>query len=74
MRTLEQLLKMTVAAKDKDGNPIEITPEFRVAVQGHRCGGVHILVHPMDHNGATLDFIVVGDTLTPLVELTGMDG
>ena len=64
--TLEQLLNMEVDAKDKDQNPIKITPEFRVAVQEKRDDGVRIIIHPMDHNGDTLDLIVKGNTLTPV--------
>jgi len=63
--TLEDLLRMTVPAKNKDGEAIQITPEFRVAVQ--RIGrGVHFIIHPMGHSGETLDFIATGDYLAHL--------
>lgn len=65
-KSLEELLRMTVPAKDKDGNDIEITPEFRVSVQRLTEDGLHFIIHANDHNGDTLDYIVDGDTLTPL--------
>ena len=65
MKTLYDLLKTKVPAKDKDGNAIEITPEFRVAVQDDKYDTIHIIIHPMGHSGATLDFIVKGNTLIP---------
>ena len=65
MSTLENLLRMTVPAKDKDGNDINVTPEFRVAVQHIRDDGVHIIIHPNGHSGDTLDFVVSGNELKP---------
>lgn len=64
--TLQQLLETTVVSKNKDGNEIQVSPDFRVAVQGERDGGVHIIVHPHGHNGETLDFVVSGNELKPL--------
>lgn len=62
--TLEDLLSTTVPAKDKDGNNIEISPDFRVSVQGRPFdGGIHFFIHPFGHSGDTLDFIVTGNTL-----------
>jgi hypothetical protein len=58
MKTLEELLRMKMPAKNKDGENIEVTPSFRVAVQGERVGGIHIIVHPVECSGDTLDFIV----------------
>ena len=66
MKTFEELLRMTVDAKDKDDNPVEISPEFRVAVQGEKFGGIHIIVHLSGHSGDTLDFVVKGDRLCKL--------
>ena len=63
MKTLESLLRMTVPAKDKDGNDINISPEFRVAVQHVRDDGVHVIIHPNGHAGDTLDFVVSGNNL-----------
>jgi hypothetical protein len=66
MKTLEDLLNTTVEAKDKDENPIQIIPEFRVAVQADDLDGVRIIIHPMGYNGDTLDLVVKGNTVTPL--------
>ena len=62
-QTLESLLRMLVPAKDKDGNDIEISPEFRVAVQHIKDDGVHIIIHPNGYSGDTLDFLVSGNEL-----------
>jgi len=64
--TLQQLLETTVASKDKDGNPVEISPDFRVAVQQVKNGGLHFIIHPDGHSGGTLDFVVRGNELKPL--------
>ena len=62
--TLEDLLSTTVPCKDKDGNDIEISPDFRVAIQGRPYdGGIHFIIHPFGHSGETLDFVVTGNTL-----------
>ena len=62
-QTLESLLRMMVHAKDKDGNDIEISPEFRVAVQHINDEGVHVIIHPFGYSGDTLDFLVIGNDL-----------
>lgn len=63
-KTLEDLLRMTVPAKDKDGNDIQITPEFRLAVQNfNKEGGIHFIVHANGYNSDTLDYIVKDNTL-----------
>ncbi len=64
--TLEQLLKTNTVSQDKDGNEIHITPDFRIAVQRERYGGLHFIVHPLGVDGETLDFVVHGNTLTRL--------
>jgi len=62
--TLEDLLRTKVKVKDKDGNDVEISPDFRVAVQGEPYdGGVHFIIHPFGHSGETLDFVVIGNTI-----------
>lgn len=65
---LQQLLSMKVPAKDKDDNDIEISPEFRVAVQSIMPNGVHIIIHADGHNSDTLDFIVMENDLLTLDE------
>lgn len=64
--TLQQLLETTVTSENKDGQPVEISPDFRVAVQQVKSGGLHFIIHPQGHNGETLDFIVRGNELEPL--------
>lgn len=67
MTTLEALLRMTTTEKSVvTGDPVEVRPDFRVAVQGERDGGVHFIIHPIDANGDTLDFIAKGDDLVRL--------
>ena len=61
--TLQQLLEITVTSKDKDNNDIEVSPDFRVAVQQDVDGGIHFIIHPYGHNGETLDFLVIGNEL-----------
>lgn len=65
---LEDLLRTKIQAKDKDGNEIEISPEFLVKVQSLEGNGefkgVHIMIHPNGHSGDTLDFLVNGNELT----------
>jgi hypothetical protein len=65
---LEDLLMMKVKSKDKDGNVIEITPDFRVSVQSAGAAGVHIIIHPEGHNGDTLDFVVNANNLIPIID------
>ena len=63
--TLEDLLKMTVAAKSSvTGKDVMVTPGFIVSVQ-HECpnGGVHFIIHPDGYSGNTLDFIARGNEL-----------
>lgn len=55
MSTLEDLLSMRVESKDKDGNPVLVSPEFRVSVQGFSDKGVHVIIHADGHNSTTLD-------------------
>ena len=61
---LQQLLEMTVTAKDKDGEPVEVSPEFRVAVQEITPDGVRIIIHANGYNSDTLDYVVQGNVLT----------
>lgn len=66
MKTLEDLLRVKVQSEDKDGNPIEVSPDFSVAVQraDPSGDGVHIVIHPHGHNGDTLDLLVNGDHIS----------
>ena len=65
--TLEQLLKMKVKCTSPvTGDDVEMSPEFRVAVQnvdaeigGER--GVHVIIHANGHNSRTLDLLVSGN-------------
>lgn len=63
---LEDLLRMKVSSEDKCNNKIEVSPEFRVAVQNINGDGVHIIIHPLGHNGETLDFLVNGNSLSKI--------
>jgi len=66
MKTLEELLKMKVKTENFKGEEVEITPDFRIAVQSTHVDGTHIIVHPLNHNGDTLDFVVKDNTLYPV--------
>lgn len=65
---LEDLLNMKVESEDKDGKKVEVSPEFRVAVQNIGPNGTHIIIHPNGHNGDTLDFLVNANNLIPLID------
>lgn len=67
MSTLEDLLRMKVKGiSPVTKEPIEYSPEFRVAVQGESGDGVHVIVHANGHDSDTLDFIVSGNELKRL--------
>lgn len=61
--SLEELLRMRVKSPTP-GAGVEITPDFRMAVQEVTEAGVRVIVHPFGYAGGTLDFIVSGDTIT----------
>lgn len=54
---------MGVKSKDKDGNTVMVSPEFRVAVQSKTDEGIHVIVHANGHNSDTVDLIVTGDEI-----------
>ena len=60
--TLEDLLRMQVEFPNgKSG-----APDFRIAVQETGDQGVRVIIHPIGHNGQTLDRWVKGDAVTPV--------
>lgn len=61
--TLENLLRTQVESKDFEGTDIKVSPDFRVSVQQifPSSYGVYIIVHPLNHNGKTLDLVVDGN-------------
>lgn len=63
MKTLEDLLRMEVTSKNKEGNTVRISPDFRIAVQHKGTRNVRIIIHPIGHAGDTLDFVVCGNNL-----------
>lgn len=63
---LEELLRMKVESEGIHGK-VEISPDFRVAVQKISDSGVHIIIHPAGHNGETLDYMVNGDELSQII-------
>lgn len=65
MKTLEELLKMKVEVKMQNGEVVSASPEFMVAVQGIFEVGTHIIIHPMNHDGDTLDLLVKDNTISP---------
>ena len=56
--TFEELLKTKIKIDD-----IEIQPDFRVVVQAETDQGVHVIIHPLNYSGNTLDFLVNGNEL-----------
>lgn len=61
--TLQQLLETTVSSQDKNGNKVEVSPDFRVAVQQVKDSGLNFIIHPDGHSGETLGFVVIGNEL-----------
>ena len=59
---------MVVPAKNRFGELIFITPDFRVSVQGEKDGGIHFIIHPNGHSGETLDFVVTDNEIKKLNE------
>ena len=58
-KTFEEVLNETYKIDNQ-----EITPDFRVAIQAKRTDGVHIIVHPMNTSGTTLDLLVKGNVIS----------
>lgn len=63
---LEELLRTQVECEDGRGNTVQISPEFRVSVQGERDGGLHFIIHAHGYDSETLDFVVKGNELTQI--------
>lgn len=64
--TLEDLLRMkvtTTMSTMAGDNAVEYTPDFRVAVQGEKNGGIHFIIHANGHNSNTLDFVATGNDI-----------
>jgi len=67
--TLEDLLRMKVDGfRAVDNKKINVTPDFRVAVQRVTDQGVHFIIHAAGFDSETLDFVAVGNTLYELGE------
>ena len=66
--TLEQLLRTKIKARDINMRPIEVSPEFRVAVQRISQSGVHFIIHPVGVSGPTLDLVVNNNEIKYLGE------
>lgn len=65
--TLEELLKMKIdSVSPVTQQPVQYSPDFRMAVQGECDDGVHVIIHAYGHSSETLDFVVVGNELRPL--------
>lgn len=60
---LEKLLRTKVEFEGLNGK-VNITPDFRVAVQKISDAGVHIIIHANGHSSDTLDYMVNGDELS----------
>lgn len=69
--TFEELLRTKIKVESpilkEQGKPCEVdlTPDFRVAVQTIQDEGIHFIIHPLSHSGDTLDFIVKHNRLIP---------
>lgn len=63
--SLEQLINSKVEV-EFDGEQTSIVPDLRIAKQKELAFGVHVIVHPAEHSGTTLDFVVCGNTCAPL--------
>lgn len=62
--TIEELLSMKVLSENHRQEPIQVSPEFRVAVQKITTEGVHIILHANGHDSDTLDLLVKDDKVT----------
>jgi hypothetical protein len=64
---LQELLNTTYTSKNIHNEPVEVSPDFRIAVQ-EKCNerGVRIIVHPIGMNGETLDLWVKDNNLSAL--------
>lgn len=69
MFTFEQLINSKVEVKH-DGKSQSFSPDLRVAKQEELPLGTRIIVHPAEHSGATMDYVVSGNTLAPLNAVT----
>ncbi|MDH5183387.1 MAG: hypothetical protein OEX12_05800 [Gammaproteobacteria bacterium] len=58
MKELYDLLGMEIESKDKDGNPIMVSPEFVVKVQHKTDLGIHVIIHANGHSSDTVDLVV----------------
>lgn len=65
MDTIENLLRFQVDAEGTSG-PVKITPDFRVAVQGEKHGGIHFIINADGHDSETLDLVARGNTVAHL--------
>lgn len=76
--TFEELLRTKHTTKNINDEEINVTPDYRIAVQEETEEGVRIIVHPMDYNGETLDLIVKGnevkDAFSDISESNGSKG
>ena len=71
MKTLQELLEMKVTTKNSEGyTSPEFSPDFRVAVQAIHGDGVHIIIHPMNHNGDTMDLMVRGNDISMVSQVS----
>jgi len=69
MSTLEDLLRTTYVDQNTlSKKAIEVTPDFRVAVQRITPSGVHFIIHAASYDSDTLDFVAVDDGLYKLGE------
>lgn len=65
--TLEELLRMTVKSPAPvTGGEVDVSPDFRIAVQEVTGESVRVIIHASGHSSDTLDFHVVGNELRPL--------
>jgi hypothetical protein len=64
---LEQLLRTKVKhTMQTSGEVVEISPDFRVAVQSVEKAGVRIIIHANGYDSETLDLFVSGNNISQL--------
>lgn len=44
--------------------------EYRMAIQNIKEDKVHVIVHPMGVDGSTIDLVVKGNKITPLITMS----
>jgi hypothetical protein len=64
--TLEDILSQEISHQSGQTGAVSYHPDVRIEVLAKASDGVHISLHQMGQNGASFDFVVKGNQLTPM--------